>query len=94
MCMNTHDEYEKIAVVNDSGASETVVSVEKFESYPIVKRQQPEAKQRTSSTLARDTFESSKITARRVGSSFRCARDSVKTRCWEASAGWLNLDTR
>ena len=36
--MNTHEEYEKISVMNDSGASETVVSVEKFEPYPIEKR--------------------------------------------------------
>ena len=35
--MNTHDGDEKIAVIDGSGASETVVSVEKFESYPIVK---------------------------------------------------------
>ena len=35
--MNTHDEYYKIAVMIDSGASETVASAEKFESYPIEK---------------------------------------------------------
>ena len=37
MCMNTHEEYEKMAVMIDSGASETAVSVEKFESSPIEK---------------------------------------------------------
>ena len=35
LCMNTHDEYEKIAAMIDSGATVTVVLVEKFESYPI-----------------------------------------------------------
>ena len=37
LCMNAYDEYENIAVVIDSGASETVASVEKFESYPLEK---------------------------------------------------------
>ena len=37
LCMNTLDEYYKIAVMIDSGASETVASAEKFESYPIEK---------------------------------------------------------
>ena len=32
--MNTHEDYEKLAFMIDSGASETVASVEKFESYP------------------------------------------------------------
>ena len=32
--MNIHDEYEKIAAIIGSGESETVASVEKFESYP------------------------------------------------------------
>ena len=35
LCMNTHDEYEKIAAMIDSGGTETLVSVVKFESYPI-----------------------------------------------------------
>ena len=37
LCMNTREEYDKIAVMIDSGASETVASVEKFESYPTEK---------------------------------------------------------
>ena len=35
--MNSHDEFEEIAVIIDSGASETVAPVVKFESYPIEK---------------------------------------------------------
>ena len=35
LCMNTHDEYYKIAVMTDAGASETVASAEM--SYPIEK---------------------------------------------------------
>ena len=35
--MNIHNEYEKIAVIIDSGASETGAPVEKFESYPVEK---------------------------------------------------------
>ena len=37
LCMNTHEEYDKTAVMIDSGASETAASVVKFESYPIEK---------------------------------------------------------
>ena len=37
LCMNIHDEYEKIAAITASGESQTVASVEKFESYPNVK---------------------------------------------------------
>jgi hypothetical protein len=36
LCMNVHDdEYEKVSVMIDSGASETVGSMEKFPSYPL-----------------------------------------------------------
>ena len=41
LCMSTHEAYEKIAVMIGSGASETVASVEKFESYPIEKTPAP-----------------------------------------------------
>ena len=37
LCMRTHEEYKKIEVTIDSGASDEVASVEKFESYPIEK---------------------------------------------------------
>ena len=33
---NIHDEYEKIEMMIDSGASETVASQDKFPSYPLV----------------------------------------------------------
>ena len=32
------------------------------------------------------------IAARRVGPSLRCAKDSVKTRYWEASSGLVELE--
>lgn len=35
LCMNTYDEFEKIEVMIDSGASETVASMDKFPSYPM-----------------------------------------------------------
>ena len=35
LCVNVRDEYEKIAVMIDSGASETVASQDKFASYPL-----------------------------------------------------------
>jgi hypothetical protein len=36
LCMNVHDdEYEKVSVMIDSGASETVASMDKFQSYPL-----------------------------------------------------------
>jgi hypothetical protein len=35
LCMSIHDEYEKVAVMIDSGASETVASADKFPSYPL-----------------------------------------------------------
>ena len=36
LCMNTYDdEYEKIEVMIDSGASETVASMDKFPAYPL-----------------------------------------------------------
>ena len=35
LCMNTYDEFEKIEVMIDSGASETVASMDKFPSYPL-----------------------------------------------------------
>ena len=86
--MSTRAENEKIAVIIDSGASKTVASVEMIESYPIEKaaaagRTQLGSKQKTLSTLVRDTFESSTTTARRVGPSSRCAEDSAKTGCWK-----------
>ena len=37
LCMSTREEYEKIAVMINPGASETVASEERFESYPIEK---------------------------------------------------------
>ena len=37
LCMRTHEEYKKIEVTVDSGASDEVASVEKLESYPIEK---------------------------------------------------------
>ena len=33
LCSNTHDEYEKISIMIDSGASETVASLDKFPMY-------------------------------------------------------------
>ena len=36
LCTNIHDEYEKIEMMIDSGASETVASQDKFSSYPLV----------------------------------------------------------
>ena len=87
--MNTHEEYEKFAVMSSSGASETAASrtpSRRHSHQELRIFQQPESKQRTSSTLGRNTFESSMITARRVGPSSRCARDSVSTRYQEASA--------
>ena len=36
LCTNIHDEYEKIEMMVDSGASDTVASQEKFSSYPLV----------------------------------------------------------
>ena len=36
LCTNIHDDYEKISVMVDSGASETVASHEKFLSYELV----------------------------------------------------------
>ena len=35
LCMNVHEEYEKISVMIDSGASETVASQDQFASYPL-----------------------------------------------------------
>lgn len=35
LCTNVHDDYEKIEVMVDSGASETVASQDKFTSYPL-----------------------------------------------------------
>ena len=35
LCMNTYDEFEKIEVMIDSGASETVASMDKFPSYSL-----------------------------------------------------------
>ena len=39
--MSSREEYEKIDVMIDSGASDTAASVEKFESYPIDKTTAP-----------------------------------------------------
>ncbi len=36
MCTNVHDDYEKIEMMIDSGASETVASQDKFPSYEMV----------------------------------------------------------
>ena len=36
LCTSVHDEFEKIAVMVDSGASETVASHDRFPSYPVV----------------------------------------------------------
>ena len=64
LCMRTHEEYKKIEVTVDSGASDEVASVEKLESYPIEKTtasgttllvQQLGSKQKRLSTLVRDT---------------------------------------
>ena len=35
LCTNIHDEYEKIEMMIDCGASETVASHDKFPSYPL-----------------------------------------------------------
>ena len=60
---------------DDSGARESAASVENFEQHQAP----PERRQRTSSTLARDSFDSSTI-MERVGTSFFCASRQVKTR--------------
>ena len=100
--MSTHEEYEQIAVMIDSGASETEASVEKFELYPIEKTA---ASGTTYSSAAGKQAEDIVNVCQRyirvvddhgpgVGPSSRCAEDSAKTRYWEASADGWNLDTR
>ena len=96
LCMNTHDEYYKIAVMTDAGASETVASAEM--SYPIEKTttsgttysSSAEHKQRTPPTSVSDTFESLTIAARKVGPSLRCASKILGKRL----QGWWNLNTQ
>ena len=36
MCANTHEEYEQISLMIDSGSSETVASSDKFQGYQLV----------------------------------------------------------
>ena len=97
LCMTTHEMYEKIAAVIDSGVTETAASVEKFESYPIEKTTAPSttyssaAENQAEDTVyvgQRSTFESPTITTRRVGPRSRCAEDLVDTKQWKPSADW------
>lgn len=37
LCANVQEEWEKISMMVDSGASETVASIEHFEGYPLVR---------------------------------------------------------
>ena len=86
LCMSTHEEHEKMTVTIDSGACEqehrwrsssrTRSRIQQLKARRS--RQQLGSKQKILSTLVRGTFESSTITARRVGPSSRCAEDSVK----------------
>ena len=76
LCMSTNEEYEKIAVTIDSEASENssiggevrVVPVREDNSTQAQRtRQQAGSRQKTLSTLVRDSFESSTITAKSQG---------------------------
>ena len=81
--MNAHEEYEKIEVMIDSGASENSSTIGEGRVVPNREdsgirhnrtRQQLGSKQRTSSTLVRSSSESSTTTVRRVGLRFQMCR--------------------
>ena len=92
LCMTTHEEYERIAAIIDSGASETVASVEKTTASGITYSSGAE-KQADDIVYfgQRKTFETSTNTAPRVGPSSRCAEDLFSSRYWKPSADWMRL---
>ena len=97
LCTNIHDEYEKIEMMIDSGASETVVSQKNSHHIhwwrPLHQelriRLQRKRMLSRSSTLVRSMFKWWTLVATKAGPNFRCAKDSDKTGFWGASADWL-----